>query len=97
MANLNLPLDKTLLQRVDVARGKQPRVSWIRDAIEDKLDRRLPADVAEALESGPVTLTPVSGRPAELEEVLKPKAAKCTHNPIYKNQAGVCVVCERES
>lgn len=37
MANINLPIDNTLVEKVDAARGKQPRVSWIRDAIADKL------------------------------------------------------------
>jgi hypothetical protein len=37
MAHLNLPLDDSLLARIDEARGKQPRTSWLRDAIALKL------------------------------------------------------------
>jgi hypothetical protein len=40
MANINLPIDNTLIADIDAARGKQPRVSWIRDAISEKLSPR---------------------------------------------------------
>lgn len=37
MAQIALLLDDSLLARIDETRGKQPRLSWIRDAIALKL------------------------------------------------------------
>ena len=69
---LLLPIDDSLVARIDEARGKQPRVSWIRDAIEEKLgdsilaepmvaDKAPPKKLDEAVEvlrGGPVTDVP---------------------------------------
>jgi hypothetical protein len=63
-----LVIDDTLGRRVDEVRGKQPRVSWIRDAIEDKLGiagKTLLGETMVPHETAPRLAKPLAPAPPE--------------------------------
>ena len=70
MGNINLVIDNTLIQRVDSARGKQPRVSWIRDAIDEKLAGGTPSILDQ----------PMVPHPTVSEREIKATVAR--HDPV---------------
>jgi hypothetical protein len=72
MPNVNLPLPAEMLNAVDVARGREPRTAWIRDAIDHRLV------VHPSLSTDPDSLPTVKPTPAK--ETADAKRTEMTTN-----------------
>ena len=87
-----LPIDDSLVKRVDAASGKQPRVSWIRDAIEEKLAGLGPHSEPSIIDAPMVPLPTVV--PRKSEPVPDTDLTSRPVEPKRHHPACTCLVCK---
>lgn len=91
MGNINLPIDNTLIERVDAARGKQPRVSWIRDAITDKLATKSASPTVARVTTDQEGSEADSPHPPPRSAWSRPLRKDCAHP--YRDPSNKCRLC----